>query len=112
VDITRRSTASTAPGRFRLPGAADPAPRSNHLATVCVWAAALGLGGMAVALRAFIGLVSQSRGWYVPTLTAIGLAGLTCTIASFASIRERRLPLILLSVATIALISAWMVTGL
>ena len=112
MDITRRSTATTASGRFRLPGTADPAPRSNHLATVCVWAAALGLGGMVVAARAFIGLVSQSRGWYVPTLTAIGVGGLACTIASFASVGARRLPLLLLALATVALISGWIVTGL
>lgn len=112
MDITRRPTAGTTTGRFRLPSAADPVPRSNHLATVCVWAAALGLGGMAVALRALVGIVAQNRGWYVPTLTAIGLVGLACTIASFAAVQGRRLPLVLLGLATVALISGWIVTGL
>ena len=106
--ITRRPTT----GNFRLPGAEDPAPRPNHLATVCVWAAALGLGGMAVALRALIGLIWQSRGWNVETLTTIGMAGLACTIASFASVHRRLLPLVLLSLATAALVAAWIVTGL
>lgn len=108
MTITRRPTT----GNFRLPGVEDPAPRSNHLATVCVWAAALGLGGMAVALRALIGLVWQSHAWNTETLTTIGLTGLACTIASFASVHRRRLPLILLTLATAALVAGWILTGL
>jgi hypothetical protein len=111
VDVIRRSTTHTVTGSFRLPGAQDPAPHPNHLATVCVWAATLGLGGMAVALRAFVGLVWHGRVGYLPTLTVIGLAGLVCTIAAFASVHRRRLPLILLSLATIALVGGWIVTG-
>ena len=72
----------------------------------------LGLGGMAVALRAFVGLVSASRAWYAPTVTVIGLIGLVCTIAAFASVHKRRLPFALLGAASVSLVLGWIVTGL
>jgi hypothetical protein len=97
---------------FRLPGAEDPAPASRHLARVCGWAAALGLGGMGVALRAFVGLVYADRGWFAPTVIAVGLIGIGCTIGAFASVHQRRLPMILLGVATAALLTGWFVTSL
>src|SRR5689334_22046717 len=89
--------------RFRLPGAGDPPPAGRHLARVCAWAAALGLGGMLVALRAFIGLIYDDRAWFVPVLIVIGLTGLGCTIGAFASIHQRRLPMVLLGCASAAL---------
>ena len=98
-------------GAFRLPGIDDPAPAANHLAAVCGWAAGLGLGGMAVALRAFVGLISADRGWYAPTVITLGVVGLMCTIGAFASVHRRRLPLTLLGVATATLIAGWFVTG-
>lgn len=100
------------PDAFRLPTDRDPAPEPRHLAAVCGWAALLGLGGMAVALRAFVGLVSASRAWYAPTVIAIGLVGLACTIAAFASVHKRRLPFALLGAASVSLLLGWIVTGL
>lgn len=100
------------PDAFRLPTDRDPAPEPRHLAAVCGWAAALGLGGMAVALRAFVGLIGAYRGWYAPTVIVIGLIGLTCTIAAFASVHHRRLPFALLAVASVSLAIGWIVTGL
>ncbi|GAA1506368.1 hypothetical protein GCM10009827_020130 [Dactylosporangium maewongense] len=100
------------PDAFRLPTDRDPAPEPRHLAAVCGWAALLGLGGMAVALRAFVGLVSASRGWYAPTVIVIGLVGLACTIAAFASVHQRRLPFALLGAASVSLLLGWIVTGL
>jgi hypothetical protein len=94
-----------------MPTNEDPAPASNRLAAICAWAAALGLGGMAVALRAFVGLISTGAGWYAPTVITIGVLGIGATIGAFASIHRRRLPLILLGVATATLITGWFVTG-
>src|SRR6266508_12796 len=95
--------------RFRLPRAGDQVPASRHLARICAWAAALGLGGMLVALRAFIELIYEQRAWFAPTIVTVGVLGLACTIAAFASIHQRRLPLALLSIATLALAAAWVV---
>jgi hypothetical protein len=100
------------PDAFRLPTEDDPAPANRHIAAVCAWAAVLGLGGMAVALRAFVGLVSQYRAWYAPTVITVGLLGLACTIGSFASVHHRRLPFALLGAATVLLLLGWILTGL
>ncbi|MEV6924142.1 hypothetical protein AB0M46_06455 [Dactylosporangium sp. NPDC051485] len=100
------------PDAFRLPTGNDPRPANRQIATVCAWAAALGLGGMAVALRAFVGLVAEYRGWYAPTVVTIGLLGLACTIGAFASVHRRRLPFALLGVASASLLTGWIVTGL
>ena len=114
VDVSRttRRLRRQLPDAFRLPTERDPSPEPRHLAAVCGWAAALGLGGMAVALRAFVGLVSASRAWYAPTVTVIGLIGLACTIAAFASVHKRRLPFVLLAAASVSLVLGWIVTGL
>jgi hypothetical protein len=115
VDAPRTSLAGLrewAGRRFRIPGADDPPPTARHLARICVWAAALGLGGMLVALRAFVGLIYENRVWFLPTLIVIGVIGLVATIAAFASVHQRRLPMIMLGVASAALITAWFVTGL
>jgi len=113
VDVSRaRRLRRQLPGAFRLPTEADPAPEPRHLAAVCVWAAALGLGGMAVALRAFVGLIAEYRGWYAPTVIVIGLIGLSCTIAAFASVHRSRLPFALLAAGSVSLLIGWVVTGL
>ncbi|GAA0729383.1 hypothetical protein Drose_32615 [Dactylosporangium roseum] len=113
VDVSRvaRRLRRQLPAAFRLPTEADPAPEPRHLAAVCAWAAALGLGGMAVALRAFVGLIAQYRPWYTPTVVVIGLVGLACTIGSFASVHRRRLPFALLGAASVSLVAGWIVTG-
>ena len=98
---------------FRLlPNAGDPAPAGRHLAWICAWAAVIGLTGMVVAVRAFIGLIYEPRGWYLPVLVLIGLTGMGSTIGAFASVHRRRLPMILLGVASATIIVAWVVTGL
>jgi hypothetical protein len=113
VDVSRaRRLRQQLPGAFRLHAQADPRPANRQIAAVCAWAAALGLGGMAVALRAFVGLIAQYRGWYGPVVIAIGLLGLACTIAAFASVHRRRLPFALLGAASVTLLIGWFVTGL
>ena len=110
VSMTKRLRQQL-PDAFRLPTDRDPAPEPRHLAAVCGWAAALGLGGMAVALRAFVGLVGDSRAWYAPAVAVIGLIGLTCTIAAFASVHKRLLPFAMLGAASVSLVLGWIVTG-
>jgi len=97
---------------FRLPGAADPPPAGRHLARICAWAAVVGLAGTLAALRAFIGLIYEERGWYLPVLILIGLIGMASTIGAFASVHRRRLPMILLGVASASVVAAWFVTSL
>lgn len=110
-DIPTARMAHAIEVRFRLPGRDDPAPEPNRLAGVCGWAAALGLGGMAVALRAFIGMMSMKGAWYAPTVITIGVLGLLCTIGAFASVHRRRLPWMLLGAASVALLAGWLATS-
>jgi hypothetical protein len=113
VDVSRaRRLVRELPGAFRLPTEADPRPANRQIAAVCAWAALLGLGGMAVALRAFVGLIASYRAWYAPTVITVGLLGLACTIAAFASVHRRRLPFALLGAASVSLMIGWIVTGL
>jgi hypothetical protein len=109
--VLRQRVGDAVAARFRLPGVDDPAPASNHLAWVCGWAAALGLGGMAVALRAFVGFMMVQPSWFGPAVVAVGVVGLLCTIGAFASVHRNRLPLALLGVATGALVLDWFLTG-
>jgi len=97
---------------LRLPSAADPPPANRHLAWICAWAALIGLTGMFVAVRAFIVLIYEERGWFLPVLVAIGLTGMASTIGALASVQRRRLPIILLGIASATVIAAWIVTGL
>jgi cytochrome bd-type quinol oxidase subunit 2 len=96
--------------RFRMHGESDPAPDSRHLAKVCAWGALLGLGGVAVALRALVRLAYDAPGWaYLPVLVLIALVGLAGAIGAFASVQRRRTPFALLGVASVALLAACLV---
>src|SRR4051794_17970524 len=85
VDVSKvRQVRRWAGRRFRMHGETDPAPDSRHLAKVCAWGALLGLGGVAVALRALIRLAYDAPGWaYLPALVLIALVGLASAIAAF-----------------------------
>jgi hypothetical protein len=97
---------------FRLPSAAKSPPPNRHLAWICAWAATIALVGIFVAFRAFIVLIYEERGWFLPVLLLIGLAGMASTIGALASVQRRRLPMILLGIASATIVAAWIVTGL
>jgi hypothetical protein len=65
---------------------------------------------MAVALRAFVGLVTVPADWYAPAVISIGLVGITATIGAFASVHRPRLPWALLTIGTAALLAGWLVS--
>jgi hypothetical protein len=88
---------------FRLPAGTDPAPSPARLAGVCAWAAALGLLGLPIAGRAAVALITRTPAWLGPTMTAIGLLGITLTVAAFMAIHRHDLPWTLLTAASIAL---------
>ncbi|MEV0396191.1 hypothetical protein [Polymorphospora rubra] len=101
VFLPRRGLASL----FRLPGAGDPAPDGRRMVGLCAWATALGLVGMAVALRGLYAILSGTDPvWYEPTLIVGGLAGITLTVGGFLSIQRRRLPWLMLGGATVPLL--------
>jgi hypothetical protein len=95
--------------RFRLPRPDDPAPTSARIAGICGWAAGLGITGMIAGLIAVVPMIAGADSWYFPTMLAIGLGGLLCTIGALASVHRHRLPWVMLSAASAALVSAFAV---
>jgi hypothetical protein len=109
--VQRKRLAAEITKRFRMPGTADPKVRLRRLAGVAVWAAVLGFSGLIVGFRVVIGLFTSSPSWYAPTICAIGLAGIAITVGAFASVHRRKLPWLLLGLATVTLVVAWVVSN-
>jgi len=93
------------PPLFRLHGPDDPHP-GPRLVWVCIWAAALGTGGLVIAVRVLFGLFTTIPTGYLLAISTLGLFGLTATTAALAGIHHRTLPWPLLTIATGALLIA------
>ena len=88
---------------FRFPAADDPAPTPLRLLTMALYAAALGLAGVGVGVRAMVSVFGGTAFWYVPTLSFFGLVSVALVVGSFLSIHRPILPWLLLIAATIPL---------
>jgi hypothetical protein len=88
---------------FRFPAPDDPAPTTARLLIMSLYAAALGLAGVGVGVRAFVTALGGAAFWYAPTLALFGLASVALAIGSFLSIHRPVLPWLLLGAATIPL---------
>jgi hypothetical protein len=97
---------------FRMPGTPDPEVRLRRLAGVSAWAAVLGFGGLGLTARLMYGMFTTLAAWYPPAIFALGLVGLACTVGAFGSVHQRRLPWVLLGLATTAELIAFALTGL
>jgi hypothetical protein len=97
--------------RFRLPSEGDPAPEPRRLALVAAWAGTLGMAGMLVLLPVLASLFRPGASWYTLTMMLIGLVGVGATAGAFASIHRRRAPWIGLSIGTLALVLAIVLTA-
>jgi hypothetical protein len=83
---------------------AGPRGTSRQMLGVCGWATALSLVGLAAGLRGLVAVVAGvAPNWYEPTVATIGLGGMALTMVAFLSIRRRRLPWIMLGLATLPL---------
>jgi hypothetical protein len=85
---------------FRFPAADDPAPSPARLLTMALYAAALGLVGVGVGVRAMVTVFGGTAFWYVPTLSLFGLMSVALAVGSFLSIHRPVLPWLLLLAAT------------
>jgi hypothetical protein len=85
---------------FRFPAADDPAPSPARLLTMSLYAAALGLAGIGVGVRAMVTVFGGTAFWYVPTLSLFGLLSVGLVVGSFLSIHRPILPWLLLLAAT------------
>jgi hypothetical protein len=89
----------------------DQGPRLRYLAAACGWAALLGVIGLAIAVRGFVGVqVGDSASWYEPAILITGGLGIGATVAAFLTVNRRRVPWILLGVASVALVVGMILT--
>jgi hypothetical protein len=86
-----------------------PAPR--RLVGLCAWAAAVGALGVIIAIWAGIIDVMGTPAWFLPTAGFVGIAGVGATMGAFVTARQPRVPWMLLSGATLALIIAIILTA-
>jgi len=96
----------------RVYSKADQAPRLRQLMGVCGWAAVLGGIGLVLGLRGFVGiLVGDAPSWYEPSTVAAGLIGIGLTVGAFLTVHRVRAPWVLLSCASVTLITAMVFTS-
>jgi hypothetical protein len=88
---------------FRFPAADDPAPSPLRLLTMALYAAALGLTGVGIGVRAMVKVVGGAPFWYVPTMSFFGLLSVALVVGSFLSIHRPTLPWLLLGAASVPL---------
>ena len=86
-------------------------PRLRQMFGVCIWAAVLGVLGLAVGVRGFVAtLMEAAPGWYEPAMIASGVVGIGLTVSAFVTVYRRRLPYVLLAAATVVLAYAVLLT--
>jgi len=89
----------------------DQGPRLRHIAAACGWAALLGVIGLAIAIRGFVGVqVGDGASWYEPAILTTGTLGIGATVAAFLTVSRRRVPWILLGLASVALVVGMILT--
>lgn len=81
----------------------SPAPR--RLVGLCSWAAAVGILGVILALRAIVAVIVGTPAWYLPTAGLIALVGIVATMGAFLTARAQMIPWALMGVATTALLA-------
>jgi hypothetical protein len=97
---------------FRLPREDDPAPTYRRLAWACTWTAVLGIGGLVVGAHAAFALFTGSVWWYEPAVALVGLCGIGCTVGALTSLHQRRLPFVLLGLASVVLVGALLLSSI
>ena len=89
----------------------DQGPRLRHLAVACGWAALLGVIGLAIAIRGFVGIqVGDGASWYEPAIMITGALGIGATVTAFVTVSRRGVPWILLGLASAALVAGMILT--
>jgi len=91
---------------FRFPAADDPAPTTARLLSMSLYAAALGLTGVAVGLCALVNVIGGAAPWFMPVLALLGLSSVAGTVGAVLSIHRPALPWLLLLAATVPMAGA------
>jgi hypothetical protein len=90
-----------------------PAPTTKQLLGLCAAAALLGIAGIIVGVRGWIGLVMhQTESWFLTTIVALGVLGVISAAASFLLVHRRYAPWVAITVSGLVLIASIVVTTL
>jgi hypothetical protein len=112
-DLAAADNRDEGDARFRFPAADDPIPSTRRVLLMSLYAAALGLVGVGVGVRAFVSVLSGTApGFYVPVLTLVGLVSVALVVGAFLSIHRRALPFLLLVAAAGPLAGCFWLAGL
>ncbi len=94
---------------MRTPARPDsPAPR--RLIGLSLWAAALGILGVILAIRDAIGILVGAPHYFLPLIAILGIVGVALTMGGFLTARARVLPWTLMGLATCTLGGALIAT--
>jgi hypothetical protein len=85
---------------FRFPAPDDPAPATRRLLGMSLHAAALGLTGVAVGVRALVVALGGTAFWFLPVLALLSLISVAAAVGAFLSIHRPALPWLLLAGAS------------
>ena len=97
---------------FRFPAADDPAPATKRLLSMSLYAATLGLVGVAVGLCGLVSVLSGAPAWFMPALSLLGLSSVAGAVGAFLSIHRPALPWVLLLAAAAPMGGATLLTTL
>ncbi|GAB7048115.1 hypothetical protein [Catenuloplanes indicus] len=107
TDLPDQRRAPVTGPAFRMPAETDPEPSTRRLLGLSCWAGALALLGLAVAIRGLAALFADTAGgWREPAMAGAGVTGIALTVGAFMSVHRRRLPWIMLAIATLALLAS------
>jgi len=91
---------------FRFPAADDPAPAPARLLGMSLYAAALGLTGVGVGVRALLTALGGTPFWFMPALSLLSLVSVAAAVGAFLSIHRPALPWLLLLGASVPMTGA------
>jgi hypothetical protein len=90
--------------------ARDSSPAPRRLVALACWAAGLGILGAILAIWDGITMLVGAPGWFLPTVAAMGVAGVGLTMGAFLTARARAVPWVLLGAASTTLLVAFIST--
>jgi hypothetical protein len=91
--------------------APERVPTQRRIAGLCGWAALLGFLGVAVGVRGLVAILVKAPDWYEPTLVVLGLGGIALAVVAFLTVHYRYVPWFFLTLSSGTLLTAIIATG-
>jgi hypothetical protein len=91
--------------------AEEGVPTAQRLVGLCTWAALVGFLGVAVGVRGLLAIIVKAPHWYEPSLVALGLGGIALTVVAFLTVHHRVVPWLFLTLSSGVLLTAIVATA-